>query len=327
MSAIEAAPLVGVSTREAVAIATSDPKIFAFPMLATDGAIDRMKRWFAASQPVADLARIVYRGDPGIRAILLAALADAPMPARWWAVEKIVWAEIGRGNRAGFSTWIPGDANGLIVLSGSTSDAVLPSLILHELGHQWCASVEDPAPRATEIEPAALAEWRSARAAHVLAEMTVTGRGIDEAAWLLYRDEWLANSMAKLCGHPCGAGLATDAYRVGLIRDSLQSVRGLATEIVADVDREIASKLAACETNPDESLSMQINATDLQTGETVPTTAGLATSDLAGAAVSSSELTIAASSSATFAGASVATGSLDVVTDSSASLRGDQETP
>jgi hypothetical protein len=136
------AALLALTASEFVALGTSDPRIVAFPALASSGAVGRLRRWLTAGQPIADLSRLAFVGDDAVRALVVDVIADVPAPVAWHAVEHVAWFEVGRATAA----WLAiapsmrapiGDVAHVVAINGRTSDHDLRGVIAHELGHSW----------------------------------------------------------------------------------------------------------------------------------------------------------------------------------------------
>ncbi|MEO9184078.1 MAG: hypothetical protein ABI467_11345 [Kofleriaceae bacterium] len=239
------ATLLGVTCREYVAIAQSDPRIVAEPMTAES--LAWIRAWIALGMPDADLSKLVFYGDPTVRAIIVAVLATLPKPARWHAVTNVLWIEIGRSTAAGFMACAPGRTH-VIALNGRTSDALLGPVIAHELAHAIHRAAEP-----VVAEPMT-AEEHTAR---VLAVAQDAGWSREHLIRIMYRQEDLANGTARAWGYECAVdGLAADRDRKALLHDELEAARGRAAEITAEMDRDFPRE------QPNESAAACVAATN-----------------------------------------------------------------
>jgi hypothetical protein len=143
----------GITAEQGAMLRALDARIVDDATTASTAIVERIARWLAAGQPVADLGRLLYSGDDDVRVVLVQTIARIPPWVQWHAVEAVEWLEVSR-SAAGWCGRAParrdpeGDVMHRIVLSGVVSDEDLPGLIGHELGHSVHRKVE-PEPRWT----------------------------------------------------------------------------------------------------------------------------------------------------------------------------------
>jgi hypothetical protein len=125
---------------------------------ATPGALARARAFVDAGSPVVDPGRISYRGNAGVRAILVATIARLPPPMQWLAVMGITWREVGRSAMAWTSrSRLPRSAPGCgvgddVEINGCVYNDALPGVIAHELAHVVHRAIEHDYADGPEIE-------------------------------------------------------------------------------------------------------------------------------------------------------------------------------
>ncbi|MDQ3299967.1 MAG: hypothetical protein M3619_25590 [Myxococcota bacterium] len=212
-----------------------DVRIVAAPSLETPGSRARLQRWLAAGEPAADLSRLEFAGDDGVRELVLEVLANCPAPVAWHGVEHVLWISVGRFD-AGWMGLSPtprapvGDQSHTITLCGQADDDFLRGVIAHELGHSWSAPIQPG--RAV-----------SARLSHreTIARTIAAAKfcGVDAAQLARERSahERLADDLARHWGYPRGT---TDVHRLTrAFTEEQLAVAELAEQIAEQVEREI----------------------------------------------------------------------------------------
>jgi hypothetical protein len=215
------AELLGITCREAVDLAKAHRELFTYPVSDSIGALARIRRWNEAGRPAADFSRLVYLGDGGVYAILIATLAKLPAALAWHAAEHVAWLEVGR-NAGAWTTCAPlmrvpaGDTAHLVVISGAEQDERMPHIITHELAHSWHRALFSDATRGVPLPP----QERLAR------NLATVGYDADALAREFWREEVLADQTAAALGFPSSSH-SSDHVRL----------RGFEAEITASRDR------------------------------------------------------------------------------------------
>jgi hypothetical protein len=231
MNAGERVAALGVSFREYVDLAQQDARLFASPVLETEGAVVRCKRWLAAGRPAPDFARLVFRGDSTVREILVETLAKFPTAIAWHLVEWCIWRETGRSSPGWMAPALvartpSGDTAHEISIDGNTSDAALPHLLAHEASHSWHRAIIK-----SSGEPSRAPEPIHEFHARVL---LVYNYDADAAARCLLRVELLADETARALGWPAPPG-SSDYTRLRGFRDDLEAASDRAAEISVEL--------------------------------------------------------------------------------------------
>jgi hypothetical protein len=161
----EKAELTGLSWRQCVALAGSDPRVFAPESLATPAAQSRLRRWADAGCPVASVDDVTYYGDPEVGELVRRALSMLPAPVLWHVATHVLILGVGR-QYLGFCTPNPavpapsGEQPSLVVVNGADEDDdEVIGLVLHELAHAYLCDVETEEP----VKPMPLPEQREVR--------------------------------------------------------------------------------------------------------------------------------------------------------------------
>lgn len=233
------AAALGLSCREVVELAESDPRIFAGP--STLGSVHRLCVWLGAGRPRADPSAIAFHGHDAVRAVVIATLSPFPLPVLWWLVEHALVIEVGRGNTAGRHVAPLRRRGHLIMLHGVCGDDVIPQVLAHECGHFWVSrpSVEtDEAARKAAAAPAESEQERNARS---LLAARMYGKDALSLAREMFAEEHRANEWARIWGHRCDR-MCPDTKRLQGFIDEVTAASALADEIESQIDADIAKR-------------------------------------------------------------------------------------
>jgi hypothetical protein len=199
------AELLGLDCRAYLDLVRSDRRVIGDGAVATIGAVARLRRWLDAGRPAADLGRLVFIGDDPIRTITLSTIKALPAPVQWHAVTSVTWFATGRtsGGWAGTAPHMPkhdDDEAHIIMLSGATSDSLMPGHIAHELAHSWHRAIGGAwTPPPDHVPRDDLTHDR------MLLSIGLTSEMIEMVAKRRYFAEVIADRLAGTWGFPCHA--------------------------------------------------------------------------------------------------------------------------